>query len=265
MTTTKLSTSVLPSPQVLLSYIGSGYAPGSLFGLRLINSPDDLDNDIIISVGNCRDIGNAENIDIVAPITKRLDAAWAPGSGSGWLDTGTVQPNATYHAFAIKNPSTGATDSICSASPVSPNLSAGWTALRRIGAVLTNASGTIRPFLQTGGWFYHLDEITDASNVAFGVAANFALTVPKGIKVIADFAAVPQASTGGAMSYLGVCDPDLGAATLASVVGKFTDINGSCQLQCITDNLARVNIFASVAGLISLFTRGWYDARDTYA
>lgn len=259
------SIAMLPPANELRAYIGSGYPPGSLFGLRLINSPDDLDNDIIISAGNCRDIGNTENIDIVAPITKRLDAAWAPGSGNGWLDTGTVQPNTTYHAFAIKNPSTGVTDSICSASPVSPNLSAGWTALRRIGAVLTNASGTIRPFLQTGGWFYHLDEITDSSNVAFGAAANFALTVPKGIKVIADFAAVPQASTGGAMSYLGVCDPDLGVATIGSVVGKFTDVNGACQVQCITDTLARVSIFASVAGLISLFTRGWYDARDTYA
>lgn len=89
---------------------------GMLSGFRLSNNLSDATNDIDISAGACASEpamnGNIQELDFIdlipgEELTKRLDAAWASGTGNGGLDQGSIA-NATYHVFMISG--TGVTD-----------------------------------------------------------------------------------------------------------------------------------------------------------
>ncbi|MFN4126903.1 hypothetical protein [Pannonibacter indicus] len=101
-----------------------------------------------VAAGQAR-IG-ATAVSLASAMTKRLDGSWTAGSGNGGLDTGTVQPNATYHLRAIRNASTGVADLLWSASATAPTMPSGWNSIQRLGAVLTDGSGNIRPFVTDG-------------------------------------------------------------------------------------------------------------------
>ncbi len=92
---------------------------GFLYGLTLSNNVSDATNDIDIAPGKARDSTDTENIYLAAGITKRLDAAWAVGSGNGGLDQGSIA-NATYHKHLIKRVDTGVVDAIFSLSHDKP-------------------------------------------------------------------------------------------------------------------------------------------------
>ncbi|ARO22957.1 hypothetical protein TAL182_CH01144 [Rhizobium sp. TAL182] len=121
-------------------------------------------------------------------ITKRINATWAAGTGSGGLDAGAVAAGATYFAYALRKTADASLDVVLSTSPtiggVTTTLLAGYTIVKCIGVVLTDGSSNIRPFTM-----YPRDEYTfttpvkDAVNLASSTAsALLALTVPNGVK-----------------------------------------------------------------------------------
>jgi hypothetical protein len=262
MALTKNKTDLLPAAADLRAYIGAGggYSPGVLTGLTLANDPGDVQHDVIVSPGACRDIANAQDINLAAAISKRLDAVWAPGTGQGGLDTGSLQPNATYHLHTIKNVSTAAVDAIASGSPSNPLMPDGWTARRRLGAIMTDGDGYVRQFLQYGGWFYHLDALSDVLALAIGSAKSVQLTVPQGIKVIADIAMQPSGASSAAV--FSVCDQDLGDAKTNDAVAVFAAASTIFPIKCFTDTSRRINVASSLAGTLNIYTRGWFDGRD---
>lgn len=238
----------------------AAYTPETLVGMTLSNSPGDLEHDILISPGYRRDVANAENIDLEAGLVKQIDAAWAAGNNAGGLDTGTVAANTTYFLHAIKNTSSGVVDVLFSASPTSPSMPAGFTARRRLGAVLTDASANICQFLQTNGWFYYLDAIEDSVGSVGSTAASVTLSrIPLGIKVRADLSLL---CSGGTASVLSVCDQDLGDATVNDCIGVFDSSSSIFNIKTLTDNARRINVRASGGGTMYVYTRGWYDERQ---
>jgi hypothetical protein len=99
---------------------GKYVIPGHIFGLILSNNASDATNDIDISPGSCtthvsllNSGSTLETYLVTGNITKRLDAAWASGTGNGGLDQGSIA-NATYHVHMITGSS--GTDAIFSLS-----------------------------------------------------------------------------------------------------------------------------------------------------
>ena len=197
-------------------------------------------------------------------ISKNLCAAWAQGHGQGGLDTGSIAANTTYHGYAIERLETGVVDALFSTSPTNPVMPSGYTARCRIGPVLTAGDGKIRPFRQVGGWFHFLTPIVDINNVTLsgGIAAKYPLTVPAGIKTMAEI--MVNGSAGGSGSYLAVCDPDLGSAALQDAMMYFVTNPVLSMAQVWTDTASEISLYTHNGGKVTLYTRGFYDGGDTY-
>lgn len=104
----------------------------SIQGLILSNNVADATNDIDISAGAARDSTDTVNIFLTAALTKRLDAAWAVGSGNGGLDTGAIG-NSDYYLHLIKRSDTGVVDALFSLSHSAPTMPASYDYRRLIG------------------------------------------------------------------------------------------------------------------------------------
>lgn len=95
---------------------------GHIYGLTLANNASDSTNDIDIAAGDCAsDSGSPILMVLSSTLTKRLDAAWAVGSGNGGLDTGSVA-NVKYYVWLIQRSDTGVVDALFSASGTSPTM-----------------------------------------------------------------------------------------------------------------------------------------------
>ena len=88
---------------------------GYRYGCTIANNAGDATNDIDIAAGIWADDTGAVLLRLASGITKRLDAAWAVGSGNGGLDTGSIA-NTTYHLWLIMRSDTGVVDVLFSAS-----------------------------------------------------------------------------------------------------------------------------------------------------
>ncbi len=98
------------------------------------------------------------------------------------LDTGAVQPSKTYFLYAVKKTSDGTTDFVMSlsASEAGVTKPVGWECLSgsRVGLIITNASGNIVPFWQTG------NEVNTDTYTWFTANANVqGLAIPSNIPV----------------------------------------------------------------------------------
>ncbi len=138
---------------------------------------------VTVSPGQCR--GNGVTAARSATWAKMLNAAWVKGFGFGGLDTGTIQPNTTYHCHAIRQDSTGDLDFLFSTSATSPVMPSGWTHVQRLGAVMTDGSGNIRAFIQTGNEFRFnvTDPTPDYAGTGNRAKAPLTCTLPNGIRV----------------------------------------------------------------------------------
>ncbi len=169
------------------SVVGSSVVVGAggIHGLILSNAAGFLTTRITISAGLTRDSLNSAGMVLAAPLTKRLDAAWAAGNNNGGRDAGALANGQTWHMFLILNPTTHAVDALFSQSPTAPTLPAGFTKFRRLGAVMLDAAATtLREFWQLGDWFYLKTRSADYAAQANGggVAYYRVFTVPLGIE-----------------------------------------------------------------------------------
>ena len=217
-----------------------------------------------VAAGQAR-IG-ATAVSLASAMTKRLDAAWTAGSGNGGLDTGTVQPNATYHLRAITNASTGVADLLWSASAAAPTMPSGWNAIQRLQTVKTDGSGNIRPFVTDGRETRLLTPVNEYSGAgARALALITCAGLPTGIRV----QALLQSGVYTAGSTDGGVRHTLGDGHQSSVqqiveVYHSTGAKGiTVPVACRTNTSAQiffgVQEFSAPAAINTLTTLGWID------
>lgn len=177
-------------------------------GLVLSNNAGDANNRIDIGPGQAK--GQGVIVAQGGSITKRLDSTWAVGSGNGGLDTGTKAPSSTYFAHAIRNNLTGVLDVLLSLSVAAPTVPSGWTRVQRLGAILTDGSGNIRPFVQTWNDFFFAtiqsslpNDLSTTSNRA---KALLTCALPTGIRVRGHFQPSLGTSNGDSGTNLFLAD-----------------------------------------------------------
>lgn len=234
---------------------------GIKVGFRLTNNPAYIDYGIQISGGDYRSVDGTISLSLATPLRKRLDAAWAVGDNAGGLDAGALVAGQDYHAHIIGG--AGMPDDVLfSTSPLNPILPAGYTDFLPVGGVVLSSAAKILPFLQTGGWFYFMMPQTAANNIAIGSATPVTLPVPKGIKVLADFAVVPQ---GSSSAFFMVKDPELGPISDSASIANFSGAMSTSQVLCMTSSIGRVTVGSTNGGTFSSFVRGWFDERGANA
>ncbi len=159
-----------------------GFSPfGYLAGLTLSNNGSDAANDIDIAAGVARSAQNTYDLSLAATLTKRLDAAWAVGTGNGGIFTGSKANSTCYHVFLIRKDADGTIDAGFDTSITAANKPVGYTAYRRLGSIFTDGSGNIRPFQQVGDYFCFKSAVRDVWDAAQNVAlVTRTLTVPLG-------------------------------------------------------------------------------------
>jgi hypothetical protein len=202
---------------------------GAIFGLITSNAAGALTTHLNVGAGNCRDSTNSINIQLVTPLTKRLDQVFAAGTGNGMRDTApAVAALQTWHIYIIYNPTTRAVDILASQSANAPTLPAGYTFFRRIWAIMLDAAAAIRQYVQVDDWCRLVTRSADyaAQPNGGGVPYLRKVSVPNGIKVEAEFY---FQSTGTAptdtVAYLsGLYDPDLGAPAAFGVPTQWAQI-----------------------------------------
>jgi len=189
-------------------------------------------------------------------ITKRLDAAWAVGSGNGGLDTGTIA-NTTYHVWLIQRSDTGVVDALFSTSLTSPTMPTNYDRKRRIGIIVRSA-GAILPFLARNRCVLLDPPVVLRSSTAAFSEANFTVLSGAGvIRPIIRFVLNP--SSGSSVSNkLADGDKTVRVAQQASSV-NYTTIEGLY----ITNSSGQLK-FATEIVLGSIDTNiwqllGWYD------
>ncbi len=161
-----------------------GYPSGYIYGLAVSNNVTDATNDLDIAAGACRASPSSSvvaNIDLSSALTKRLDAAWAVGSGNGGLDTGSIA-DTTYHVFLIRRSDTGVVDALFSASATSPTMPANYDSFRRIYS-FRRISGAIWVIKQDGDQTMLSVPISNYNSGGAKASALPTLSVPEGIEV----------------------------------------------------------------------------------
>ena len=129
---------------------------GHLYGLTLTNNASDAANDIDIAAGEAASTDTDSVLMVLASaLTKRLDAAWAVGSGNGGLDTGSVGNN-IYYVWLIQRSDTGVVDALFSLSKTSPTMPTNYDRKALIGsfARVSAANNVPRSYSQkdAGPW-----------------------------------------------------------------------------------------------------------------
>ncbi len=242
-------------------------------GLQLANSAGDPTNDIDIGPGEAVSSDSSYYLmQLAGGITKRLDAAWAVGTGNGGLDTGSIA-NTDYHVYLIRRPDTGVVDGIFSASASLPALPSGYTQYRRVGTIKrqSNAIVLFAQFLDTFYLQVPRQDLNQGNPGTSGVART--LTVPSGIVVEAIYTvdissqtttalyaclmtATTQADSAaayGSVMTLGLQTGSAAGFYRASVVNR-TWTNTSGQV--------RQRFSASDANMATtIVTHGWVDLR----
>lgn len=256
--------------------VSGGGSPGSglmaalpnnyISGLTLSNNGADATNDLDIAVGVGKDATNVYDMSLAAAITKRLDATFTAGTGGGGLDTGAKQNSTWYHVWLIRKNSDGTSDVLFSTSATAPQMPSGYTAKRRIGAILTNGSGVILQFRQLANEFLWVTSVLDVniSNQST-TAILYPLTVPPGIKVWALFVIRHLSATLGVTSYISspdAGDEDPGAVNVQTLRNSVANQTETATMRLRTDTSAQIRGRATAASTsLVAVTFGWVDPR----
>lgn len=126
------------------AYAALGPLRTYISGLTYGNNAADATNDIDIFAGEASDGTNAVLLSLGSTLTKRLDAAWAVGTGNGGLDTGSIG-NSDYYIWLIGRTDRTADDVLFSLSSTAPSMPTDYTYKRLIGW-FKRVGGTIVAF-----------------------------------------------------------------------------------------------------------------------
>ena len=233
-------------------------------GFTLSNNGANID----VAAGAAVDSTNAVAITISAALTSCIlqsSGAWAAGDSANKLDTGAKANSTWYNVFAIKKDSDGSGDVLLSTSISSPAVPTGYTYFRRVGSILTDGSGNVVTFAQTGDFFSWDSWPSDVSAASVATAARdlHAISVPRGTKIIALISFYCYATGGGV--GLVVTDPDLSDVAPSPPQMDF-NVQASTGLTArrivVTDTSAQFGVRANSDGVqLTVGTIGWWDRR----
>lgn len=232
---------------------------GQLYGLALSNNGTDANNDIDVAVGNAWDAGTDALLELTSGITKRLDASWAVGTNQGGLDTGAKANSTWYHVWLIRRSDTGVVDVLFSTSASSPTMPSNYDQKRRIGSVVTNGSGAIRPFVQDGDQFSMADVQILGGTTPPTSPTLLTVISPAGIRCKARVFFIPISSSGDKRLFISGADTsdmiEVADGSSVPAQGLLTEVmtNTSSQISYYGDSATNVQVFAG--------SRGWYDRR----
>lgn len=247
-----------------------GLMSGFLFGMTLSNNGSDATNDIDIAAGLC---ANSTGVVLMSggALTKRLDAAWAAGTGNGGRMSAAAIADTTYHVFAILKDSDGSVDYGFDVSATAPTMPTGYTYFRRIGSII-RASAALLSFTQRGDEFFLNTSILEANPTASGTAAvTRTLTgVPLGIAV-EWYALVKITSNTAAAAVLFSSLTDVDQAASANLchtyVAAAVTAGGAVVVRGVfTNTSAQIRSRESQADSQIVYrTQGWRDLRGRAA
>jgi len=230
---------------------------GYIDGLILANDTD-ADHDISVAQGIARDATDSVNLKLSAAMVKRIDAAWAAGTGNGGLDTGSVGNSTWYHLFLIMTVS-GTVDVLFSTSATAPTMPAGYVYKRRIGSVLTDASANILAFYQTGDEFLWVTSLVAYTGAPPATDTDLILATPTGISVQALLALIVT-ETGAAIKYAAI-KPLTGLSNnYLYQYATVTSYNRNGTIPIRTNTASKVQIIGNSTGC-TVITGGWIDPR----
>lgn len=247
---------------------------GYIDGLILSNNGTDASNDIDISAGVAVDDGAAVMMKLSATLTKRLDAAWAVGSGNGGLDTGAEATSTWYHVWLIRRPDTGVVDALFSLSATAPTMPTNYTQKHRLGAVFNDSGSVLRPFMQRGNQFWwKTPPALDVSVTNLGTSRTlYTLSVPTGVVVEAIF---NMALADAAVQVVYFTCPDVDDVAPSSTVSPLgTAQNVAAHghqgdaglLRVLTNTSAQIGARSTAANTdLDIATLGWIDPRGQNA
>lgn len=238
---------------------------GHINGLTLSNNVTDATNDIDIAAGSAASDGTTPVlITLASGITKRLDAAWAVGTGNGGLDTGSIA-NSWYFVWAIRRSDTGVVDVLFSSSSTSPTMPANYDQKRLVGVVF-RSGGAIVPFKQRGDDFTWVTPVEAFSNTTISTTGEL-------VTVAAPAVTNTQAKIRGVLSSggsvhawvrdtaqvndtptLSNCDLAVAAASVRSLIFKPLNVDSSSQIRYRSDAASVGSFVVSCEGFI--FHRG---------
>lgn len=242
------------------------WPPGTIYGLTLSQASTTT---IGIAAGGCanEDGGTAYNIVIGSALTKGL-GAWAAGTGSGGLDTGSIAASTWYHVHLIRKDSDGTIDALLSLSAIAPTMPASYTARRRIGAIKTNGSAQITPFIQVGDQFLWDMPIADSSSTVSSTSAQLvALSVPPSINAEAEIEFSAESTTFGYVLVSSSLTSDQAPSSTATpyftVIAASAGSRGYARLRIRTNGSGQIRHrnTSSASTTIIIITHSWIDTR----
>ncbi|MDO8775674.1 MAG: hypothetical protein Q7K57_44635 [Burkholderiaceae bacterium] len=253
------------TPAQALADIGGVYR-GHIDGLILSNNATDATNDIDIASGSAVDTTATYMMSLTGPFTKRLDAAWAAGSGNGGLDAGSIA-DAEYNVWLIRKDSDGSRDVLFSLSATAPTMPTGYTAKRRIRSIF-RASGAIRLFVQKGDRVYYKTPPLDVDTTLGTTATSYTISAPGGSVAILNAFTNRTGNTTGLYIY----SPEVtdqahseSASPLSNfsyAVGGGTTVIGAAQVEVLTNSSAQIRAVAQLASTtFKVATVGYIDTR----
>lgn len=254
----------------LNSTIAAAMSDRVLSGLVIANNATDATNDIDVSAGGCVSDDGTTFMRLTSSITKRLDAAWAVGTGQGGLDTGSIA-DTTYHVWVIHRTDTEVTDVLLSTSASSPTMPTSYTKKKRIGSIV-RASAAILGFTQYGNEFILKSPVLDVNSTNPGTSAvtNTLASIPTGVKMQAIMNVMVTNGTNNFVLYLSSLDStDLAPSATVAPLGQWHDSAGTettaaGQVRVWTNTSAQIRSRISASGASDNFkiaTVGWLDNR----
>lgn len=236
-------------------------------GGLLSNNGADANNDIDFAPARARDSTDTYEMILLAIVTKRLDAAWAAGTGQGGLFSGAKAVSTCYHCFLIRKTSDGSFDAGFDTSVTAANIPSGYSAYCLLESILTDVSGNIRAFVHGNGRMLWSAPINDENTGAIGIAASLHQleSLPLGRAVNALI--IGLMTNAGSTSAILLTSPS--QADTAPVVNSIctAQINAigdaaSIQETILTDTSRQIRARATAASTgLALSVTGWLDLK----
>jgi hypothetical protein len=281
-------TSASAAKKVLLANLPSNLPRGYIDGCILSNGTD-ATNDINITAGKCRDSTDAVDIVVSANTSgKQLDANWAAAAttNSGMRNSAAGIANGTYHIYAARTAASSAATIYAyagvagtdpdSAAAIATMLTAlqaesggtDYIYARRIGSIVRE-SAAVAGFVQIGDEFLRTTPVLSSSTAPTTTVALYALNVPLGLKVKADFNAFISRAGSSARVYVSspdviAVDPSTSAAPGVNLAdadsGNTSQAGAAFSVWTNRSGEVRIEAEANISSAI-VVTTGWTDRR----
>lgn len=245
------------------SVVGGAVLRSYLAGLGMANDVTAPNTKIKVANGVCADDSGA----LMIVFSSSDPNAWSIDCttvGANGLDSGALDANKWYHAFAIAKPD--GTRGLLASLSTTPALPSGYTLKRRIGSFKTDGTAHIVPFSQNGDEFLWKTPPIDQS-VSLGATSKlFAISVPPDVQTNALFAGSAVATTNASVLFQSPTQNMLavtgqGAGSDLIVVAGASGNGAGGRFSIRTDISQQIRAVANTTVSLTIFTHGWIDRR----